>query len=535
MDILDYWPIPEFEPRPNQVKALRWIEEHRDYRYKLLQAPVGSGKSLIGVTYAAYEAALADRNPDIPSRLAAFYLTPQLILQKQYEDSFPKGFMATLYGKSNYKCAKIDSTCDVGSLLKNRCENCPFARAKWKAQRCNHVILNYKLALLQFYYTQTWSERSVIVHDECHGLEEYLTELSAPTITSHRCEKYNVKWKEQQTLESALEWLKEKYLPGAGKYHAKLYEELAHIIEGRDDPTKIDARKLKELNALEEHMDELQTLLYMDRGSVYQEYVLVTDETQLKFKPLSGAAIFQETIDPVADKHLFMSSTILNPTGYCRDMGINPEEAVFLDLPSDFPVENRPVYYMPQCKMNASWNSPENADGRKQMLNMVQEILEMHGTDSGIIHTGNFKIAQWLTRQLEGGVHDVYQHNPDSGDDRNTVIDAFQKTSRPSILISPSITEGLDLKHDKARFAIFAKVPFGFLGDQWIKQRMKMSQEWYQRRTLIDVIQGGGRVVRSAEDWGITYILDESWGYLYKRANKYIPEWWKDGYFIKAD
>ena len=88
------------------------------------------------------------------------------------------------------------------------------------------------------------------------------------------------------------------------------------------------------------------------------------------------------------------------------------------------------------------------------------------------------------------------------------------------------------MKGDLARFAIVVKVPFGFLGDQWIKRRLDMSQEWYQRQALIDIIQGGGRIVRSSDDWGNVYILDQSFGYLKKMTDRMIPQWWKDSYRV---
>ena len=183
--------------------------------------------------------------------------------------------------------------------------------------------------------------------------------------------------------------------------------------------------------------------------------------------------------------------------------------------------------------MNAQWSKPDNTLGRSKMLSKVMEILEMHKDDSGIIHTGNFAIARWLVENIElSAPQKVFHHNPESGDDRGKIIDAFQNYKHPAVLISPSITEGLDLKDDLARFAIIAKVPFGFLGDQWIKKRMEMSKEWYQRRALIDIIQGAGRVVRSEDDWGNTYILDESFRYLFQQGHDSVPGWWKDAYRV---
>jgi Rad3-related DNA helicase len=59
---------------------------------------------------------------------------------------------------------------------------------------------------------------------------------------------------------------------------------------------------------------------------------------------------------------------------------------------------------------------------------------------------------------------------------------------------------------------------------------MEMSMEWYQRRAITHIIQGGGRIVRALDDDGIVYILDESFGYLYRQTYNIIPQWWKDSY-----
>ncbi len=54
-NIMAAWPIPTFEPRPIQRTALEWIQEqYPNTKYFFIQAPVGSGKSLIGMTAAPY-------------------------------------------------------------------------------------------------------------------------------------------------------------------------------------------------------------------------------------------------------------------------------------------------------------------------------------------------------------------------------------------------------------------------------------------------------------------------------------------------
>ena len=523
MSILDYWPI-ESPPRPNQIKALEWLE-NQTAKYVILEAPVGSGKSLIGLTYSRF---LSGRNGH------SFILTPQRILQEQYERTMGEHALASLYGKSNYPCNQKNTTCDIGGLVKPRCDSCPYERAKSHAKSKPNVVFNYKLALLLFGYTQVFDPRQLMILDECHTVEEHLTEFNAITVYEKRAEKFGIKWRPQITIKYAHKWLKETYLPAANKYLKKQFEIVEPLLDkGSSDLTQRDIKTLREYNSLEDHIDDIAEFLHMPLIDIEENFVLVHDKTMMKFKHITGAENFHKIVEPKADKFLFMSSTILDHKGFCRDLGISLDDVAFLSLDSEFPVDNRPIFYMPQMKMNAAWKNDENEKSREKMLATVKDILELHKDESGIIHTANFQIAKWLVEELELSAHQqILHHNPDSGDDRNAIINQYMTTPKPTVLISPSITEGLDLVGDLGRFAIFAKVPFGFLGDQWIKKRLDMSQSWYQRRALIDVIQGGGRVVRSSDDKGNVYILDASWAYLFSQTGAMVPKWWSESYCV---
>ncbi len=525
-EILKYWPI-DSPPRENQIKAFEWLEQ-QTAKYILLESPVGSGKSLIGVTYSRYLN---------QGKGNSFILTPQIILQKQYEDSFKADTIASLYGKSNYKCNNRNTTCDIGGLVKPRCDNCPAAQARARAKSSPNVVLNYKLAMLNFVFTTTFNQRDLMVLDECHNTEAELTEFDAVQIFAARCEKYGIKWKPHTDISKALEWVRTSYLPVMEKKLQDLMDECEELIDkgtnyGRHVlPTEI--QKLREMNALLEHVEGLNDILHEGFENVHKNWSLIFDKNFIKFKRLFGAHSFKYILEPMAKQFLFMSSTILDPENFCRDLGIDPKESAFMSLKSNFPAENRPVVYMPQMKMNVSWNNDENKTNRINMVSTIKQLMEIHEDNSGIIHTGNFAIAKWLTQELSNqGTHEIFHHNPDSGDNRNQIISVFQSTKHPGILISPSITEGLDLVDDLARFAIICKIPYGFLGDQWIKQRMEMSSQWYQRQAVIEIIQGGGRVVRSEDDWGDVYILDSSWGYLYNQTKHIIPDWWKEAYHV---
>jgi len=526
-NILNYWPTPEFTPRTNQVAALEWITK-QEAKYIILELPVGSGKSILGLNLSKY---LSN------GQGSSFILTPQRILQDQYEQDFlskGKSFLASLHGKGNYKCKSKNTSCNIGSLVKPRCNNCPFADAKKEAIDSHNTVLNYKLALTSFSYTETFKKRNLMIMDEAHTLERHLVDFDSVDISYVRCKRYDINFQVHTSLESAMAWVKDAYLPRIESIFNDMEEENEYLYEkAGTDITRKELNKLKELDELGDHVSEV--LLMSARTTEYlnENFVLVWDKTMFKFKRLKGSYSFRKILEPMANKFLFMSSTILNKNTFCHDLGINPKDTAFLSLPSDFPVENRPIYYMPVMKMNASWNKPENVNNRKLMLSRIKDLLEIHKDESGIIHTANYQIAIWLVKELTGKItHDIHHHNPDEDINRNSAIGNFIESDRPSILISPSSTEGLDLKDSLARFAITVKVPFGYLGDQWIKRRMEMSNEWYRRRAITDIIQGGGRIVRSAEDEGTVYILDGSFAYLYSQSMAMVPQWWKDSYNV---
>ncbi len=209
---MDAWSIPEFTPRPIQTTALEWIEEqYPNTKYFFVQAPVGSGKSLIGMTAAKWIAGQSN----LIGR--SYILTPQRILQRQYEQSF-EGQIASLYGKSNYPCTSRNTTCDIGGVLKPPCKPCPYRSAKGRARDYSNTVLNYNIALLAFKYTQIFAPRPLVVLDECHTAEEYLTEIDAAIISSGRAKKFGVKWVHHDQLKQAYDWTNLMYLPKADQY-----------------------------------------------------------------------------------------------------------------------------------------------------------------------------------------------------------------------------------------------------------------------------------------------------------------------------
>jgi len=89
--------------------------------------------------------------------------------------------------------------------------------------------------------------------------------------------------------------------------------------------------------------------------------------------------------------------------------------------------------------------------------------------------------------------------------------------------LSPSMTEGVDLKDECSRFQILCKIPFPYLGDRLIRKRMNKWRWWYPMQTTKTILQSTGRSIRHNEDFAITYILDSDWDRFIGNNKKFFP------------
>jgi len=78
------------------------------------------------------------------------------------------------------------------------------------------------------------------------------------------------------------------------------------------------------------------------------------------------------------------------------------------------------------------------------------------------------------------------------------------------VLISPSLFEGVDLPDDASRFQIIVKAPYASLGDNRIKYIAENHKDIYSLNTILKIVQGCGRSVRSQNDHCTTYFLDNN-------------------------
>ena len=97
-----------------------------------------------------------------------------------------------------------------------------------------------------------------------------------------------------------------------------------------------------------------------------------------------------------------------------------------------------------------------------------------------------------------------------------------------AVIVAPAMHEGYDFRDSMARFQIIAKVPWPDLGDKIVSERANRDDQYYGWLTCLKLIQSYGRIVRSQDDWGYTYIVDSGFSFFFSRHSKMIPKWVKD-------
>jgi Rad3-related DNA helicase len=106
---------------------------------------------------------------------------------------------------------------------------------------------------------------------------------------------------------------------------------------------------------------------------------------------------------------------------------------------------------------------------------------------------------------------------------RDEVLKVHINSVEPTVLLSPSMMEGVDLKDDLSRFQIMCKVPFPYLGDLVVKKRMEKNEKWYPYMTAKSIIQSLGRSIRNETDHAISYILDSDWDRFFSKNRNLFP------------
>ena len=531
--------FPFSEPREAQTNVInKVLSSFKDgKRFAIVDCGTGVGKSAIGLTIA--RAIVNDSEYEGKYENGAYFLTTQKVLQEQYEKDFSKSSgLVSLYSSSNYMCSvdKNTSCKDVQTGLRTKSLpkkfDCCGYKCKYKEKKKDFIdkqvgITNFSYFLTEKNYSQKVPNKKVLIIDEAHNLENELTKFIEVSVSSFFSEKILKKKipKDLNTQFKVFNWIKEEYFPAIDKKYKFVQSQLEKF--GITTSKAEEFQKItKNFEMLSSHRSKIEQFI-----SIYDKdnWVFDKDDTQngyfkLAFKPIDVAKYAQDYILQYADYVIFMSATIISHEGFSLTLGLPHDKVISIKEPSPFPPKNRPIIYTPAGSM-----SFKNIDNTlPTMVKMVESIIEHHNNDKGIIHTHGGKIADYIKRNIAPKYRKrilvAY------GDTREKALKKHISSKQPTILVSPSMAEGVDLKGDLSKFQVICKMPFPYLGSKVVKKKMAKWDWWYNTQTVRTIIQSIGRSIRSENDVAVTYILDKDWERLKNKIKHLLPKDFFDSY-----
>jgi Rad3-related DNA helicase len=236
-------------------------------------------------------------------------------------------------------------------------------------------------------------------------------------------------------------------------------------------------------------------------------------------------APFMEDIWESYDHVLLSSATFFDPATLVRSLGLSASWAV-VSVPDTFPSELAPVHLVGSVHLNRDRMDAE----LPKVLEELVRIAALHPDERGVIHCNSYHVMNYIGEHLKdlspGFQHRVTFHG--RGKDRNDGLNRWLHDGRSdSIFVAVSMSEGLDLVGDRARWQVIIKAPYPNLGDPWVLRRKARGDNWYQQQAITDILQACGRVMRSKDDQGATYILDRSATALLSWNWKDLPAWFR--------
>jgi len=235
---------------------------------------------------------------------------------------------------------------------------------------------------------------------------------------------------------------------------------------------------------------------------------------QLNTTPLSIAEIFSRQIGGSPRAWIFTSATLAvkqNFSHYQSEMGLleartacwdspfNYQEQALLYVPPEMPEPNSPGYT--EAVVQAALPLIEASKGRTfflftslRAMQRAHEILTTEFDRKGLPYP--------LMLQGEGS--------------RNELLSRFRDHGNAVLLGSQSFWEGVDVRGEALSLVIIDKLPFAHPDDpvlaariaQLNKQGRNAFMEYQLPRTVINLKQGAGRLIRDETDHGVLMICD---------------------------
>ena len=563
MSILNYFPFEQM--RDKQRAVLLDIESAVKSGYKniFLEAPTGFGKTPVAIALARYLG-------------SSHICTATKDLQAQYRRDFP--FVFEVKGRGNFPCIVkedmgLDESCEYGPCVQDDSYDCAFKtrlldyrvvgegtpnelvkldsiaerdyvknlqkqsrlvdlqwrpchyfHQRWVGAKASHAVYNYRYFLSDIFYTGTTQRRKLLILDEAHQIESEVGDFRSFTVQKSMLRLLPRVSMPERNLEDIDVWM---------EFCSTLQDKLLKFIEQTSDA--IDRGRIGEpyternlIEALNREKN-LSSLLYDMRASKKNwivssiQYDNANQLSRATLMPLETFGYFGDILDK-GTIAFFMSATILSKDYLCKVTGLKPDTVKFIQVrDSDFPIQNRQIH----LKKTAWLNAKTMAENLPKIAHEVDKIMTQHKDEKGIIHTTSYMQLEYIRNKIsKENASRLIETGPTIP--REKVLERHYESKKPSVLISPSMHQGVDLKDDYSRFQIIVKVPYPDLTDKKVSEMKKRDPKWYTWYTVLRLAQSYGRSVRSADDHATTYILDSSITFLLESAKDIVPRWFTE-------
>lgn len=531
--LLGFFP-KEYEPSTGQIDIIKKVDHcfANNNKFCIVSAPTGTGKSFLSITLAnasasptnrykeqinSYEAFKRDFSGNYTNQIdveeqppfGSFTLTITKNLQDQYKKLFNQ--VSLLKGKQNYNC-NIDNTssvdlapCLIAPKLKEDCckkNFCSYYNDRNIALTSKSAVLNYKMFL---HLPRHLKRRNYIICDEASELENEMVKMFSLYIDIKKIHKlgFNIKGPSTENKKVVYDWLNNLSLT--------VSDHIDQIIKQNNKNSNIVLGEKSRIMYLKNLHSQINTVI---SEWVTCEWVIdISDKHNIKITPLKVNTLTKNIFD-YGDKIVLMSATIIDHKKFAESLGITGYE--YVEVKSNFDPRQSPIYLSNTNCIN--YNNKERV--LPKIAKQITELCDFYKTDKGIIHTHSMDITEILKKHLKDKrflFRDEILNNDE-------ILNKHYNTKLPTVLVSPSLTHGVDLRDDLARFCIIVKLPYLPLGNKRIKKMFDYDKQWYENQMLNTLVQMCGRATRSKQDYSTTYILDGNGIKVLPRVKDKLPE-----------
>jgi Rad3-related DNA helicase len=535
-DILSFFPLKT--PRSNQKAVLLEVDNafKEGKKFIILEAPVGSGKSPVAMTFAR-------------KFMDSHILTPQKSLQNQYYEDFEEDSVL-MKGRNAYPCTRgrgkriylkvisdihkgqvkqpargedscATAPCRNSQTVYNLCVEsqgaCPYTAAIETAQQHHTVIHNIHSFIFQTNFSGKFEKRKLLVVDEAHLIEGIIREFITKKITVRGLVEA-LDMPEEISVDAWCDFFEsERFLPAITASEKALKEVDETYVTEQD-------KYLEQILTFREKADYYGHAFTVRRIPNYVGERCIN--TTFEFIPHSVGNAPTNLIFNFGEHVLLMSGTIYDKTMFCKSIGINPDDAYFIRVPSTFPVKTRPIYLKPDYQVDtsfANWDS-----NFKDMIAKISKILKIFHDVKGLIHVPSYQaaeeIASWLPPDR------VIWHDKTNAQEK---LQEFYNSTEPKVFLSPVCQQGVDFKYDRARFQIVLRIPYLNTSDEYVKHVVENDFPKYNYWALLTFGQQIGRVNRAEDDFGVTFLMDSRFNKFIQKNSAKLPKWLKDAFIYK--